>query len=649
MKKRLIIILLCVSCIPLIIASTISYRMFEAKIIADYNENSLERASAIQNDVHYFINRNLEALKLLTQNRAVVSMDPAATKPVLVKAAKDYPDVVFIVDSLAGQQLVRSDDLKLVEVGDRPFFKRAAAGNVTISEVLISRATNLPSIILAVPIRDDSGTMKGVAQGPLILNILDKFMKERSINGSTVFLVDQEGKILAHPDSEMKPEERDISKLPYVQTGLSGKNGTVEITNRKGQKALVNYTFDKENGWLTCIETPNDVLLGHSRLIMYQMLALLAVTILLVGATGYFIAGRVVNPLSALVYRFKDVAGGNLAVEEVKVVSGDEIGQLGASFNAMLGSLRGIVRQVADSAQQVAASSEQLTASANESAQATNQVAATIGDLAAGVDGQLKSIQETSQVVGGISAAIGQVTANTAVVAASSDKTARAASDGEEAIDAAVSQMGNIETVVANSAQAVGKLGERSKEIGQIIVTISDIAGQTNLLALNAAIEAARAGEQGRGFAVVAEEVRKLAEQSQEAAKKIGLLVGEIQDETTAAVNAMTEGVQAVKVGSDVVSRAGSAFSEITELIKDVSGQVAKTSSVVQQTAQGSQQVVDAVRKIETICRVISDQSQTVSAATQEQSASMEEVAASSHELAKLAEQLQAAVRQFRV
>ena len=81
--------------------------------------------------------------------------------------------------------------------------------------------------------------------------------------------------------------------------------------------------------------------------------------------------------------------------------------------------------------------------------------------------------------------------------------------------------MASIEQTVNSSAKVVAKLGERSKEIGQIVNTISGIAGQTNLLALNAAIEAARAGEQGRGFAVVAEEVRKLAEQSEMAPNKL--------------------------------------------------------------------------------------------------------------------------------
>lgn len=649
MKKRLIMILLCVSCIPLIVASSISYYLFQSNMLADTHKASLEKAEAIQHDVHYFINRNMDALRLVAKNQLIVSMDPAAMKSLLVSVGKDYTDMIFIVVGSDGKQISRSDNLNLASVADRPFFKKAAGGQENISQVLISRSTNLPTIAPAVPIKDGAGNVRGVIQGSLALNKLDEFVKQRSVNGSTVFLVAENGSVIAHPDSNLKPEEKDLSKLDYIQKGLSGQNGSAEITNRNGQKALIYYVFDKENSWLTCIETPYDILNAKSRKIMYQMALLIFVTMLLVGAIGYYISGKVVNPLKALVRRFKEVAEGNLAVEEIRVSSDDEIGQLGTAFNAMLKNLKNIVCQVTDSAQQVTSSSQALTASAAESAQASNQVAGVIGDLAQGVNGQMSAVKDTSQVVDEINSAMQQVTDGTNIVAASSDKTAKAASEGEQAIKAAITQMGNIEEVVTNSAQAVGKLGERSKEIGQIIDTISNIAGQTNLLALNAAIEAARAGEQGRGFAVVADEVRKLAEQSQEAAKKIGELVGEIQGETDAAVGAMSEGVQVVKVGTDVVAKAGTAFSEISTLIQDVSRQVKETISMVQQSAQGSQRIVQSVQKIEQTCLAMAGQSQTVSAATEEQSASSQEIAASSQALARLADQLQAEVQKFRV
>lgn len=120
--------------------------------------------------------------------------------------------------------------------------------------------------------------------------------------------------------------------------------------------------------------------------------------------------------------------------------------------------------------------------------------------------------------------------------------------------------MKNITEQVSVSAQVVGNLGKRSDEIGQIVETISGIAAQTNLLALNAAIEAARAGEQGRGFAVVADEVRKLAEQSAEAAANISKLIITIQQDTNSAVESIENGNRGVKDGMESVMATGEAF-----------------------------------------------------------------------------------------
>ncbi len=223
------------------------------------------------------------------------------------------------------------------------------------------------------------------------------------------------------------------------------------------------------------------------------------------------------------------------------------------------------------------------------------------------------------------------------------------AKDGGQAVAQAVDQMDQIEETVNTSARVVTMLGERSKEIGQIVDTISGIAGQTNLLALNAAIEAARAGEAGRGFAVVAEEVRKLAEQSQDAAKKIAELIGEIQGDTDKAVVAMDEGTREVKTGAEVVKTAGAAFREIAGLVTEVSVQVKDISTSMQQMATGSQQIVGSVRKIDELGVRSAGEAQGVSAAAEQQLASMEEIASSSQALAKLAQDLQAAVAGFRL
>ena len=210
-------------------------------------------------------------------------------------------------------------------------------------------------------------------------------------------------------------------------------------------------------------------------------------------------------------------------------------------------------------------------------------------------------------------------------------------------------QMNNIEMTVSRSAQVVTKLGENSKEIGQIVETISGIAGQTNLLALNAAIEAARAGEQGKGFAVVAEEVRKLAEQSKAAAERIANLIEGIQKDTEEAVVVMNEGTAEVKVGAEVVSAAGSAFEKILEMVNHVNRQSKEIATTMEEMANGTQHIVTSVEDIDKSCKKMSDETQTVSASTEEQSAAMQEIASASRSLAVLAQELNEESAKFKL
>ncbi|QJW48878.1 methyl-accepting chemotaxis protein [bacterium BFN5] len=389
---------------------------------------------------------------------------------------------------------------------------------------------------------------------------------------------------------------------------------------------------------------------GESNASLAKLL-IIAITILAVAISviaSWLLARMIARRLGNTVDTLNLVAAGDLT-KEVTVTAQDEIGQMGTALNATVRNLNNLIGNVRLLGEQVAASSQQLTASSGESAQATNQVAMTIADVSRGTELQVSAVNESSAIVEQMSAGIHQIAANANVVAGVSGQAANTARSGETAVISAVDQMNNIERTVISSAEVVAKLGERSNEIGQIVDTISGIAGQTNLLALNAAIEAARAGEQGRGFAVVAEEVRKLAEQSQDAAKQIAGLISEIQGDTDKAVVAMSEGTREVKVGTDAVAVAGKAFNEIVQLIDQVSGQVRDISAAIQQMAGGSEKIVESVRDIDKISKETAGQAQTMSAATQEQSAAMEEIAASSQSLANMALQLQTAIDKFKV
>jgi len=208
--------------------------------------------------------------------------------------------------------------------------------------------------------------------------------------------------------------------------------------------------------------------------------------------------------------------------------------------------------------------------------------------------------------------------------------------------------MANINTTVQDTAQVIRELGLASNQIGQIVHTITAIAGQTNLLALNATIEAARAGEQGKGFAVVAEEVRKLAEQSKEAANTIAHLISNIQTQTKDAIGKMDHSAQEVLTGQNVVLIAGESFKLIQSKITKVNESVQSITSAAQQLSASSNNVIVAIDKVKDISHGTVVNSQTISVAATEQSASMQEISAASEELAQLASQLQENVKQYK-
>ncbi len=379
-----------------------------------------------------------------------------------------------------------------------------------------------------------------------------------------------------------------------------------------------------------------------------MILGVTALAFFIAGALGLTLAKSISSPLNKMLLVVNEIADGDLREKPRTVISRDEIGQLADAIAKMRNELSVLVRKITDSSGHTAAYAEELAATAEQSTQAANQVAYAISDIANGAENKVKSVSNTTAIIETMSASIEQVAAAASGVTNTTDKTAYAATQGLDAINKAVSQIANIEETVISSATLVEKLGARSKDIGQIVETISGIAGQTNLLALNAAIEAARAGETGKGFAVVAEEVRKLAEQSEAAAKQIAALIQETQLDTDKAVDAMNEGTQEVKIGTEVVNTAGQAFKDIAGSISQISSQVKEISAAIQHMAVNSQEIVSVVQDIDKVTKDTATQTQTVSAATEEQLASMEEIASSSTDLAKLAEELQKTVQQFR-
>ena len=382
---------------------------------------------------------------------------------------------------------------------------------------------------------------------------------------------------------------------------------------------------------------------------IWLLLGAIGSAILISLVLGQTISNSVSRPLASIVGEAAAIAGGNLTTQDLLLNRQDEIGKVSLEFNRMKGSLRQLIREAVSVSEQVAASSEELTASAGQSAQASTNIATSIATVAGGADKQVAAVNETSAVVQEISATMEELSATAAEMATMSEQTAAAAVEGKTSIEQAVKQMGQVGVGARQAQDAAEGLKASSAQIGEIVGLISAIAGQTNLLALNAAIEAARAGEQGRGFAVVAEEVRKLAEQSEAAARQIKELVDVNHESIGKVVGAIDFAIRDISSGVELVNVAGDNFGAINGQVRQVTDQVAGIAKAVNEAAAGTQRIVGSVREVESISRDSAAETQTVSAATEEQTAAMEEISSASQVLAQLASNLQSSLMKFQI
>ena len=373
---------------------------------------------------------------------------------------------------------------------------------------------------------------------------------------------------------------------------------------------------------------------------------LVLVLLITIGVVLYLMR-EIKSGVNAVLKGTKEGEARNLAYR-IPVDRSDEFGHIAVSFNHMFDDIRDMTKEIQEAADVVGQSASQLTETAEQSAEATQSIAQSITEVAGSTQEQMDYVTKTKEEVDAFSEGVGKSLDTMNTIRSHVEVTTQMTQDGGKLVQATVEQMHSIADTVEHSSAVIGKLGERSKEIGAIIDTISGIAEQTNLLALNAAIEAARAGEHGRGFSVVAEEVRKLAEESQEAATKISDLIAAIQKETGAAVSAMETGRAEAEKGRANVQSTGEGFKAIMERIEGIHNDTQLIMGTMQNIDESGKKIVGYTDNIHDSSQKISSSTETVSAAAEEQSAGMEEIAASSRQLAEQAQKLKDALCKFR-
>ncbi|MGE7603008.1 methyl-accepting chemotaxis protein [Peribacillus sp. NPDC097675] len=378
----------------------------------------------------------------------------------------------------------------------------------------------------------------------------------------------------------------------------------------------------------------------------------IALTIIFVGlgfVIAYIISKKITNPLISIRNYVNEVADGDLSIKEMHINGKDEIAQLSTGIQKMVLDLNGLINQIAENAEQVAATSEELMASSEETSSSVSQVTESMQEVATGAENQSHHIVEMNKSVAYITNGMQQITVSVNDATESSESASEIAVNGNKIIESSVEKMNVTYQTIKKTSDIVYRLSDYTKEIGDIVTLITQITDQTNLLALNASIEAARAGEHGKGFAVVAGEVRKLADQSKNAANEISSRIETIKLESTNAVESMSIGYHSLEEGLSTFEKAGQAFGDILHSVDGVSNKILAINSSIEDMNKGMQNISESMEELSAISTQSLGNVQNVAAASEEQTATIQEIAASSNNLATMAEVLREAVQKFKL
>ncbi len=481
-----------------------------------------------------------------------------------------------------------------------------------------------------------------------LLNIINK--AQQNVGVENVYVLSRTGSEHIVALSQTDNHNNSYSFDPKMHTALDNSSTQISdiYTDEYGVHKSIFIPFDNTDIILG-LDMDASFIKHLTSLVIWVSVAVLVIAILLSIVTAWFITRRTLKPIHETLEFVQTAANGDLTVEPFELKTNDEIAQLTTGVFKMVHDLRGLIGDVSLNSEQVATTSVELSANVQQSSATIEEITSSVQEVAMRTETQSEAVNHMNDTVTTISHDLTEISVFTKEVAQNANVATSTAYAGNETIQKAVAQLAITSDKIEHTAFIIQRLNDYSNEIGQIVNLISAITDQTNLLALNASIEAARAGEHGKGFAVVAEEVRKLADQSQNAASDIQARINGVKEESLQAVEAMAISTQNLQESSVMFKAAGASFQEIYTDVSSLSTKFDGTQQSIEQLTTALSEMSHTMQQVNDSIATSAANTQNVAAASEEQSASIEEITHSAMNLSDMADELKLSLSKFNV
>ncbi len=343
------------------------------------------------------------------------------------------------------------------------------------------------------------------------------------------------------------------------------------------------------------------------------------ILVIAVGIFNTYTARQLARRTQVLTDAAQRIAGGDLTVKLQVAKGRDELDELNRAFHQMIANLRSIVSSIGQAGNRVDDMAQDIDRSNDRMQDIVSQVAQSIEELAVGSQKIAEDLSVTVEVVDQMQDKFRSNLETTSESAAYSNEVLRSIQEGSSRMQQQLAIVTNNRQAMSELQQTVQSLEQNAGQIASMTQLVSDIASQTNLLSLNASIEAARAGDAGRGFAVVAGEVKKLADQSVQAARQIFAAVEAITSAVGQVHASVTNSVDLFVQQEQATVLTDASFAEISQQIQQIASHIHRLSDDMQSSHELSNQVQQAIENISAITEQSAAGSQEITASTVEQ------------------------------